>query len=133
VDRSVEIEVRGEGLPEYQLAITLTNKSTKRLTIYDHALAWRGWDSILLVAVKADALGTLIEKRRIIDDPGPARITIEPGETLEGRVALVQRFPGFLAALKERDVIVFWSYQLQPVNETPLPRVGGYVLFSRLA
>ncbi len=88
---------------------------------------------MLLIAVKTDVLGTALDKSALIDDPGPASITIKPDETLTGKIPLARRFPGFLEALKDRDVIVFWSYQFQPIDAAPLKRVGGYVLFPKVS
>jgi hypothetical protein len=133
MDASVEIDVQGQSGPEYVLNITLTNSSSEPLTIYQHSLPWVGWYSMILIAVKTDAPGTVIDKVSPIDDPGPARLTIKPGETLEGKISLVSRFPGFAEALKERDVIVFWSYQFQPIDAAPLKRVGGYVVFPKVS
>jgi len=128
---SLEIAVRGQSSPDYHLAITLTNSSAEALTTYEHALPWVGHNSMLLVAVKTDAVGTILEKVSPVDDPGPATVTIQPGQTSAGKIPLVSRFPGFLEALAEREVIVFWSYQFQPVGLAPLPRMAGYVLFAK--
>ena len=129
----VDIPVELQGIREFNLHVTLTNRSGKPLTIYQHSLPWVGWYSILLTAVKTDALGTVIEKSLIIDDPGPGRITIKPGETLTGKIPLVSRFPDLLNALKERDVIIFWSYQLEAIDAPPFQRTGGYVLLPKLS
>jgi hypothetical protein len=128
---SIETTVQGQSSPDYHLVVTLTNHSASALTTYEHALPWVGHNSMLLVAVKADAVGTIIEKDSPVDDPGPATVTIPPGQTSTGTIPLVSRFPGFLEALAEREVIVFWSYQCQPVGSAPLPRVAGYVLFPK--
>jgi hypothetical protein len=133
MNQSVEIDVQGQSDPECSLNITLINRSPESPMIYQHSLPWVGWNSMLLIAVKTDALGTALDKLSPIDDPGPATITIRPGETLTGKIPLTHRFPGFLEALKERDVIVFWSYQLQPIDAAPLERVGGYVLFPKVS
>ena len=133
MDPSVEIDVQGQSDPEYSLNITLTNRSPEPLVIYQHSLPWVGWNSMLLIAVKTDVLGTALDKSALIDDPGPASITIKPDETLTGKIPLARRFPGFLEALKDRDVIVFWSYQFQPIDAAPLKRVGGYVLFPKVS
>lgn len=133
VEPSVEIEVQGQSRPEYILGITLTNQSPEPLKIYQHSLPWVGWNSTVLVAVKTDAPGTVLDNLSPIDDPGAAAITIKPGETLTGTIPLTRRFPSFLEALKERDVIVFWSYQFQPIDAAPLKRTGGYVLFSKVS
>jgi hypothetical protein len=128
---SVKLNVKAQTSPEYALNIMLTNKSAEALTIYQHALPWVGRYSMLLIAVQTDAAGTMLDKTLPVDDPGAARITIKPKETLAGKIVLVNCFPGFLEALKERDVIVFWSYQFQPIDAAPLKRVGGYVLFAK--
>jgi hypothetical protein len=113
----------------WTLDISLTNESAERLTVYRHSLPWIGWYSILLVAAKTDAMGTVLERSNPVDDPGTETIVIKPGETLTGQVSLVRRFPGFADAVKDREVIVFWSYQLQRLEGDPWPRTGGYVLF----
>lgn len=133
VDVSVELDRQSMSFREYNLNVTLTDRSGKALTIYRHSLPWVGWYSLLLTAVRTDALGTVIEKRSVIDDPGPGKITIKPGETLTGKISLVDRFPGILKALEDRDVIVFWSYQLNPVDAAPCQRQSGYVLLPKLS
>ena len=133
VDISVELDRKGLSSSEYDLNVAVTNKSAEPITIYRHSLPWVGWNSILLVAVKTNVLGTVLEKRPLIDDPGPERVTIKPGEMLAGQILLTNRFPDLLKALKERDVIVFWSYQLQPIDTPPLQRISGHVLLSKFA
>lgn len=132
-DNSNIMDISVERSSEFDLHVTLTNRSGEPLTIYQHSLPWVGWYSILLTAVKTDALGTVVEKSLIIDDPGPGRITIKPDETLTGKIPLVSRFPDLLNALKERDVIIFWSYQLKPIDAEPFQRRGGYVLLPKLS
>lgn len=132
VDVSVELDPQGRGTLEYGLNVTLTNRSMEPLTVYHHSLPWVGWNSILLVAVKTDAPGIVIDKSQLIDDPGPERIIIKPAETLVGHISLVSRFPDLLKALIDREVIVFWSYRFQPIDAPPLQRVSGHVLLSKL-
>jgi len=125
----IDIQVRGY---EYSLDIALTNRSAESITIYTHSLPWVGWDSMMLIAAKTDAVGTIIGKNTPIDDPGVDRITIKQNETLTGKISLVDKFPGFMEAIKDRDVIVFWSYQIQPIDKPTLSRMGGFVLFPKL-
>ena len=113
------------------LKIELTNRSEQKLKVYEHSLPWIGWHSLILVAVKADALGTPLEKDARIDDPGPATVTIQPGATLEGHISLPMRFPDFCKERGERDVIVFWSYRLEPIDAPAGERCGGYVIFPK--
>ncbi len=128
----MDIDRQDQRLGEYNLKIMLTNRSKNFLTIYQHSLPWVGWYSMLLIAVKMDVAGSVIEKALPIDDSGPVRTTIEPDEILEGKISLVLRFSTFLEALKDRDILVFWSYQVKPIDEVPLPRVGSYVLIPKL-
>ncbi|OPY75277.1 MAG: hypothetical protein A4E63_00388 [Syntrophorhabdus sp. PtaU1.Bin050] len=131
VKPTIKMDVQGENSPEYGLAITLMNTSHVPLTVYHHALPWVGWYSAMVIAVKTDPSWTVLERRFIIDDAGPATTTIGPGETLTGRITLVNRFHGFCEALQEGDMVVFWSYQLQPIDDTPLERVAGHVFFRK--
>jgi hypothetical protein len=86
---------------------------------------------MILIAVKADAVGSELDSTSLIDDPGPDTVTVEPNETLAGSISMVERFPRFLDALTEHDIVVFWSYEFQPLDAPPLGRVGGCTLFSK--
>lgn len=102
------------------------------MTVYEHSLPWVGHYSMLLIAAKTDAVGSILEKVSPVDDPGPTTITLQTGETSAGKIHLASRFPGLLDALKDRDVIVFWSYRFQPIDMAPLQRAAGHVLFPKL-
>jgi|ERR1044072_1052562 hypothetical protein len=132
MEASVDIDVKELTSPDNRLQITLTNRSSEPVETYEHALPWVGQYSILLIAAKTDAAGTILQKNLPVDDPGPATTTIQPGGTLTGEILLANRFPEFLQALKERDIVVFWSYQFQRVDGVPTQRVGGSVTFSKL-
>ncbi len=132
MEKFVDIEVQEIGSPEYSLNIKLTNRSAQPLTVYQHSLPWVGWHSMLLIAVKADATGSVIEHSLLIDDPGAQTVTIAPDQTLTGGISLANHFPGLAEALKNRDVVVFWSYQLQPIGAAPLKRTGGCLVFPKL-
>ena len=125
-----DVSIEGD-LEHDALRIELTSRSSRVFTVYEHSLPWVGQHSLLLIAVTADALGSPIEKLLAIDDPGPATITIEPGQTLGGSISLPSRFPEFCRARSERDVIVFWSYRLEPIDTPAGERLGGFVLFPR--
>lgn len=133
IDSKLTIEVEGIESPEPHLHARLTNRTAQPLSAYAHALPWQGAYSMIVVAVRADAPGTVLERTLPIDDPGPATITIQPGETLSGDIALQARFPGFEDARKEVGVIVLWSYRFQPEGGEPDARASGHVVFARLA
>ena len=119
--------VEAVSLPARKLDMRLTNESAKPITVSRHSLPWVGAYSILLVAVKADAVGTVLDRSTPVDDPLIGTTTLQPGETLNGEIDLDRRFPGLPEAINSRDVIVFWSHQLEVVDGDPLPRTGGWV------
>lgn len=127
----IELSIEGD-FEQDALLIELRSRSTQPLTVYEYSLPWAGLHSLILVAVKADALGTPIVKELAIDDPGPATVTIQPGDTLSGSITLASRFPEFRSARSARDVIVFWSYRLEPIDVAAGERGGGFVLFPRI-
>lgn len=129
--RGTRMVVQGNSTPTWTLEVSLTNETPKPLTLYQHSEPWAGYYSTLLVAVKLDPMGTVIESNTPVDDPGPGTITIQPGQTRTGQISLARHFPGFAEALADRDVIIFWSYQMKPVDGDPLPRVAGHVLFAK--
>lgn len=129
----VKIEVTGETSPEYRLSIAVTNQTDKPLTTYEQQLPWAGWQSLVLIAVKTDPGGTVLERSLPVDDPGPSQIDIAPGQTLNGYIQLGKTFPQFEEALKVRDVVVFWSYQFAPIDKPRSCRDCGYVLFESMS
>jgi hypothetical protein len=74
-------------------------------------------------------MGTIIDKSSPIY--GPAKVTIKPDEVLVVKSSFVSRFPEFLEALNNRDVVVFWENQFQPIDAALLTRAGGYMLFPK--
>jgi hypothetical protein len=125
-------EAQGRTKPQYALTVTLVNRSAEALKLYKHALPWEGFHSMLLVAAKTDALGSMLEKTTLIDDPGPETIVLGPGQSLTGTIALKDRFPGLIDALANNDVIVFWSYQCVSIAGLRSERFGGFVLIPTL-
>ena len=102
------------------------------MEVYRASLPWATVQSLVLVAVKLDALGTVVEQRFPIDDPSAEVITLAPGQVLEGAVPLDPRFPGLAAARRKRDVMVFWTWQLETVQGASFPRSSGAVLFPKV-
>ncbi len=129
--RVSNVSIEGD-LAKDMLQVELTNRSAEELKVYEHSLPWIGWHSLILVAVRADALGTPLAKDLRIDDPGPVTVIIPPGAILKGNIPLPLRFPDFRKVRGERDVIVFWSYRLEPIDAPAGERYGGYVIFPKL-
>lgn len=115
----------------WHLQIHLEYSGEKPLTIFRDSLPWSIRRNLVLVAIRLDPSRTRLEEIQPIDDPGPGELTLNPGERLSGTVELSHRFPGLNTALRERDVIVFWSYQMKPPGTQPLPRQSGAVAIPR--
>jgi len=124
---TMEVRVTSAGT----LDVRLTNETSKPITVPKHLLPWSSAYSALIVAVKTDAVGTVLDRSRPVDDPLVGTETIQPNQTLTGQIDLSRRFPGLSDALRERDVIVFWSHQFQIVDGDQLPRIGGWVLLPK--
>jgi hypothetical protein len=75
------------------LALRLRYEGERPLQVSKSLLPWKNTYSLLLVAVPADAAGTPLKKSYPIDDPGPSRVTIRPGQVLTGKIDLTRRFP----------------------------------------
>lgn len=127
----ISVVVRTRSAPDWFLDAALTNETPDPLTLYRHALPWVGYYSILLVALRLDPMGSVIERSTPVDDPVTGTVTIQPAQVLTGEILLRRHFPGFAAALAERGVIVFWSCQLTPIDRAPLPQLAGAVLFPK--
>lgn len=125
----ISVVVRTRSTPDWFLEFALTNETSEPLTFYRHALPWVGYYSILLVAVRLDSMASVLERSTPVDDPVTGSVTIQPAQVLTGEIILRRHFPSFAAALAERDVIIFWSCQVTPIDRNPLPRLAGAVLF----
>jgi hypothetical protein len=113
------------------LDIRLTSKVAKPIRVYKSSLPWAAWHSMVLVAVKANRSGEVLEKLTPVDDPGPTVIVLNSGESIKGRVDLNERFPGLSQSVRDSDVLLFWSYQLFSIGGAPFERQGGWLLIPK--
>ena len=81
---SISIVVRAVGPSRPVLAIAITNRSPEPLVVSRSGLPWTNAYSLLLTAVRADAVGTVLERSRPVDDPLVGTFTIVPGQTVSG-------------------------------------------------
>jgi hypothetical protein len=64
-----------------------------------------------------------------IDDPGPSKVSVKPGETMTGDIDLRYVIRD-VNATKKSDVLLFWAYKSP--NELNLPPwSGGWVLIPK--
>jgi hypothetical protein len=117
----------------FTLNVKLTWQGEAPLTMNSAWLPWGRFYGMLLVATSADPLARPLESPPRIDDPMGKRLTLKPGESVEGRIALTDRFPSIEAAAGKHDVLIFWSYDLRSVQGIEPPRVGGWLLIPKTA
>jgi hypothetical protein len=54
-----------------------------------------------------------------------------PRQTLVGEIDLTTRFRSLRSAIKEREVVLFWSDQFDPIDGSPFPRLGGWLVIPK--
>lgn len=104
-DLAVDVSIK-----DTNLAISLASKRSGTVAVASTALPWENWDSIALVLVKARNNEVLRIPVVPLEGVG-ARQNLRPGEEVKGVISLAERFPHLSEALRESDVIVFWSFK----------------------
>jgi hypothetical protein len=110
------------------LEVSVRNTCPQPLLVFQNDLPWMSRHSLLILLVESGSQNRLIEEQLFIDDPKAGQVGIKPGEILKGRIDLARRFPKLPGVLETKDVFLFWSYQLKPVDEQPEQRIGGFLL-----
>jgi hypothetical protein len=128
---ALDVSLKQSATDPFVLTLALIYRGERELQVYEADLPWKNTYSLLLVGAETDAVGTRLEKHYPIDDPGPAIIALKPGQVLTGEIDLTDRFRDLPRVNQRRDVIIFWSYQLRPLQGGALPRVGGWVLIPK--
>jgi len=118
---------------EFILNVSLTNVANVPLNIYQGALPWEFRYNLQLLAVKAFLPEGILEEALPVVDPGGLKeIQMQPGEMLRGTISLNERFNTLSQDVKKRDIIIFWTYQLETVNGTKLDRLGGWLMIPKI-
>ena len=113
---------------QLRLRIELEFHGAKRVVVDRSMLPWGIRDALLIVPIVTDPFGTRVDEAQYVDDPHHDYMDLTPDDSLSGEVDLQQRFPDLAEALTRRDVVVFWSYELRPVDGPAYPRISGAVL-----
>jgi hypothetical protein len=92
----------------FHLQVTLKSGAATTATFYQADLPWGIRDSMVYSAVRPS--GEPIDLIFPTDDPGPARVSIKPGETLVGDIDLRDVIRD-LSVTKKSDVLLFWAYR----------------------
>ena len=132
-DPKIGLDVKFKQSPDTgtELIIRLRNESAESLPVYNDDLPWVRMRSMTLIAVEtSDFAGIVLggPQFKPNEDSAEPWVTIKPGESLTGEISLITRFPRIEESLKDRDVILFWSYRLRIKDGRRSNRVTGWVL-----
>jgi hypothetical protein len=127
----VKLSVRAATAPKPVLDIDFEYVGKTSIRIYKSDLPWGIRRSVVLVAMCLNGAQTLIPELEYIDDPTPDIVTIEPGQQFHGTINLEERFTTLDGCLKANDALVFWSYQLSPIEAAPIARVSGGIVVPK--
>ncbi len=116
----------------WRLQFELRYTGETPLVLSEASLPWKNPRDLLLVARQLNVASAPVAER---ESPGrnvpDAYLTLNPGDTLAGSVNLSVRLPGLGAAIRESDVLVFWSHQIRSADNPALPRLNGGVVIPR--
>jgi hypothetical protein len=111
-----------------QLRVTVRSLAKARVTIQRSDLPWELRHSITLVAAMPD--GECLEQNVAAGDPSPAKISLDPNETVSGDINLAEVFKDLNHAIKKSDIHIFWAFKAP--ESLNLPRwSGGWILLRR--
>lgn len=126
---SVDVQLAGQPGSSLTLRITVNSHDSRPLETVPSALPWGTRYSMLLVAMRVDSTGEVIESPLSSADPLEEEpITLKPRQSIAGEIDLWSRFPAVHEALKVQDVILFWSYCFSAKGLGFSKRTGGWVL-----
>ncbi len=116
----------------WRLQFELSYSGEKSLLVSERSLPWKSPSDLLLVAIPLNVARSPLAAPESSGSPPPsATLTLSPGDSLSGSVNVSARFPGLAAAIRETDVMLFWSHQLRASDAPSLPRLAGGVLLPR--
>ncbi len=131
-DLSLTASPRHETNGTWRLPFELSYSGENSLVVSERSLPWKSPRNLLLVAVPLNASRRpLVGSDSLDPDLPSASLTLNPGDSLSGSVNVSARFPDLAAAIRETDVMIFWSHQLRASEAPAFPRLAGGVLLPR--
>jgi len=116
----------------WRLQFELRYTGDTPLAVTEGSLPWKNPHDLLLVARKLTGAGvSLSETNSPPRDLPSSSFTLNPGDTLSGSVNLSARLPELATAIRESDVILFWSHEVKSADSQALPRLNGGVVIPR--
>lgn len=109
VSLSITADAKKSESGEIEIHFTLRNISKKPLSIFTTLLPWEFHSSTILIFRTSE--GDLHEADRVsFGSLTPGEITVNPGESIEGKTNLNEMFPDLLKFLNKGSGLLFWSY-----------------------
>jgi hypothetical protein len=110
----------------YFLAYTLDYEAQQGVKVYRSDLPDGAGESLGLVAVEVN------RGYKVLDQICPSfhsigTVDLWRGSRICGRISLVERFPDIDYSIQKHDVLVFWTYQMKPIQRITFPRLAGWV------
>jgi hypothetical protein len=114
------------------LQFELRHAGDAPLAVDERTLPWKSPRELLIEAFQLNPANTRLAhpEPRIRDLPR-ASLTLNPGDTVSGQVNLSARLPELAAAIRESDVVLFWSHQMRSGDSQTLPRLNGGVVIPK--
>ena len=131
VSQDVKLSVHSVGGPRDLISLDLEYIGQTPIRIYKSDFPWGIRRSVILVVMCLDGSRTLIPELEYIDDPVPTIATLEPGQKYHGTISLAERFPTLSNCITSRDALLFWSYQLAPIDAAPSARLNGGIVLQK--
>ena len=122
----LEVRVTSAGGATPALEVRLVWHGNEAIEIPRASLPWEDRYSLLVIAATTD--GEILEPALPVEDGGYQTVKLSPGVVHSGRIDLDDRFPSLRSELKNRDVLIFWTYQLRPLRRGELERLGGWLV-----
>jgi hypothetical protein len=122
---NLTVEVKRDPYHQVLLEMRLKHNYKKPIKFDLNDLPWASGSNMILIAVKAKNGEGLAGYKWC---PLAGDITLAPGAELKGDISM-ETFFDFDKALREDDILVFWSYHLQSDDKVPVEfeRVGGWL------
>jgi len=128
----VKAEIRREGKSNIILYTTLKNSSSNSITLWNVDLPWGHFRNMIVVVVPLSQ-PTPLKEWFSPSNPIWEEVTLKSGESTSGEVRLSHKFPNLGRALSRTNVLLFWSYQANTVDEKVLVRQGGQLIIPKNA
>jgi hypothetical protein len=112
------------------IQISIKNVSSSELVFFEDQLPWGPASFTTLVAIPLEGSGEPVVPILKLVDPTVKRVSLKPGEAIDGRIILKQRFNGWNQILANKEVSVFWSFVVDDAEARAYGRYSGFSVIT---